>query len=69
MPCEPITQTGAVYHRDNGAYRAQLLTYPLAFSELFGVKTFFANFFQVGHMKVEWKLCFTVSAHNDDGYH
>ena len=53
MPCEPITQTGAVYHRDNGAYRAQLLTYSLAFSELFGVKPPLQFFFQVGHMMVE----------------
>ena len=47
-------QAGAVYHRDNGAYRAQLLTYSLAFSELFWVKPPLQFFFlQVGHMKVE----------------
>ena len=58
-------QTGAVYHRDNGAYRAQLLTYSLAFSELFGVKTFFVSFL-LALASLDFKLSVSQSVISND---
>ena len=46
MPCGLITRVDAIYQHDNGTYHAQLLTYSLQFSELFGVKLPFLQLFK-----------------------